>query len=121
MEVGPKNTLFYIDVNGKAHAEDWLVGLKDLSAQGAILARLKRIQRGLLGDCERYESITELRINVGPGYRIYTVEDGPVLVILLCGGNKSGQRRDFNKARDLAHEYHQEKKIGAAKLRPVSE
>jgi putative addiction module killer protein len=121
MEVGPKNPLFYVDVAGKCHAQDWFLELKDLSARAAIAARLARIRRGLLGDCERYEAVTELRINFGPGYRIYTIEDGPVLVVLLCGGNKSGQRSDFKKARDLAHEYHQEKKIGAAKLRPFSE
>jgi putative addiction module killer protein len=121
MEVEPKNPQFYVDVAGKAHARDWLDGLKDLSAQAAIATKLDRIQRGLLGDCERYESITELRVNFGPGYRIYTVEDGPVLVVLLCGGNKSGQKSDFKKARSLANEYYQEKKVGAAKLRPLSD
>jgi putative addiction module killer protein len=95
------------------------VGLKDLSAKATITARLGRIRRGLLGDCERYESITELKIDFGPGYRVYTVEDGAILVVLLCGGDKSDQKKDFKKARRLANEYQKEKKGGTAKLRSV--
>lgn len=119
MEIKPKDPRFYVDAAGKAHAEDWLAGLKDLPAKATITARLARIRRGLLGDCERYQAITELKIDFGPGYRVYTVEDGAVLVILLCGGDKSDQKKDFKKARRLADEYHQEKKTGAAKLRPL--
>jgi len=119
MEIKPKDPKFYVDVNGKAHAEEWLVGLKDLSAKATITARLARIRRGLLGDCERYEAITELRIDFGPGYRVYTVEDGAVLVVLLCGGDKSDQKKDFKKAGRLANEYHKEKKSGVAKLRSL--
>ena len=117
-EIRPKTPKFYVDITGKAHAEDWLQGLKDLSAKATIVARLARIRRGLLGDCERYEMVTELRIDFGPGYRVYTVEDGFELVILLCGGDKSSQKRDFKEARRLANEYHKEKKEGrGAKLR----
>jgi putative addiction module killer protein len=116
MEVKPKSPQFYVDVNGKAHAEEWLRGLKDLSAKATIASRLGRIRRGLLGDCERYEAVTELRIHFGPGYRVYTVEDGPVLVVLLCGGDKSDQKKDFKQAKELADEYHKVKKGGSAKL-----
>ena len=76
-------------------------------------------QAGLAGDCERYEAVTELRIHFGPGYRVYTVEDGPVLVVLLCGGDKSDQKKDFKQAKELADEYHKIKKSGSAKLRPL--
>ncbi|HTA17496.1 MAG TPA: type II toxin-antitoxin system RelE/ParE family toxin [bacterium] len=121
MEVKPKDPQFYVDVSGKAHAEDWLNALKDLSAKATIVARLGRIRRGLLGDCERYGAVTELRIDFGPGYRIYTVEDGTVLVVLLCGGDKSDRKKDFKIAKRLADEYHKEKETGAAKFRPLPE
>ena len=121
MEVGPKDPQFYVSADGKALAQIWLDGLQDLLAEAAIIARLARIRRGLLGDCERYGEVTELRVHHGPGYRLYAVEDGEVLVVLLCGGDKSGQKKDFKKARRLANDYQKEKRAGTAKLRPVSD
>ena len=119
METNPKQTFFYVDVSGRAHAQEWLEQMRDREGRGAVHLRLLRVQKGLLGDCERYGAVTELKINKGPGYRVYLVEDGPVWVILLCGGDKSTQAKDFKKARRLCNEYQEEKSRGTAKLRRI--
>jgi putative addiction module killer protein len=72
----PKIPKFYVDRQGVAHAEAWLMELKDLAARATLVARLARLRRGLLGDCERYGLLTELRVRFGPGYRVYVIEDG---------------------------------------------
>jgi putative addiction module killer protein len=64
--------------------------------------RLDRIELGLLGDAKYFDGIGELRIDYGPGYRVYFVKRGKAIVILLCGGDKSSQQRDIAKARQLA-------------------
>ncbi len=117
MEAQARQVAFYVDLTGKAHAQEWLDGLRNAEGRAAVKMRLLRAQRGLLGDCERYGQVTELKIHHGPGYRVYGVEDGPVLVVLLCGGDKSTQQKDFKKARRLAHEYQEEKSRGTIQLR----
>ena len=64
--------------------------------------RIARIQGGLLGDFKAFDGLIEFRIDHGPGYRLYAVRRGQVLVILLCGGDKSSQARDVRKALALA-------------------
>lgn len=66
--------------------------------------RIVRLEAGLLGDTKFFDGIGELRIDHGPGYRVYFVQRGRVLIILLCGGDKSTQRRDIAAARRLAEE-----------------
>ncbi|MGN6514273.1 MAG: type II toxin-antitoxin system RelE/ParE family toxin, partial [Rhizomicrobium sp.] len=61
-------------------------------------------QAGLLGDAKFFGGIGELRIDFGPGYRIYFVKRGAEIIILLCGGDKSSQRKDIIRARKLAEE-----------------
>lgn len=61
-----------------------------------------RIQAGLLGDAKFFDGIGELRIDYGPGYRVYFVRRGRILIILLCGGDKSSQKRDIMKAIAMA-------------------
>ena len=80
----------------------WLAGLKDDRAAKRIAQRLIRTRYGLLGDAKFFGEIGEFRIDYGPGYRIYFVQRGKVLIILLCGGDKSSQDRDIAKARRLA-------------------
>ena len=81
----------------------WLGGLSDSRAAEKIAQRLVRLQSGLLGDVRPVgEGILELRIDYGPGYRIYFVQRGRVLIVLLCGGDKRTQRKDINRARALA-------------------
>lgn len=121
METRVRQVLYYIDSTGRSHAGEWTSQLKDLEGKAAIAARLSRTTRGLFGDCDRYGPIVELRVHVGPGYRIYLGEDGPVLVILLCAGTKSSQKRDFRSARRLWNEYQEAKRTGTCKLRSSSE
>ena len=65
--------------------------------------RLDRIERGLLGDVKPVGAgVSELRIDYGPGYRIYFVQRGPVMVILLCGGDKGTQSHDISAAKSMA-------------------
>lgn len=85
--------------------DDWLGGLSDHTAVAKITTRIDRLQLGNPGDVEPVgEGISEMRINYGPGYRVYYMQQGNVVVILLCGGDKSSQKRDVRVAKQLAHE-----------------
>lgn len=66
--------------------------------------RIVRLQAGLLGDVRFFDGIGELRIDVGPGYRVYFVRRGETLILLLCGGDKGSQARDIERAKKLAWE-----------------
>jgi putative addiction module killer protein len=93
-----------IEVRQTAEFEIWLKSLVDIRAAKRIAQRMVRIQAGLLGDVKFFEGIGEFRIDYGPGYRIYFVRRGATLVILLCGGDKSSQKRDIRKAIEMARE-----------------
>ncbi len=83
----------------------WRKALKDPRAQKQIVARLTRLTYGLMGDVKPVgEGVSELRIHVGPGYRIYIVERQQVLIIVLTGGDKASQAQDIEKAKALARE-----------------
>ncbi len=84
---------------------EWLQGLRDLRAQGVIAARIARVELGNLGDAKSVgDGVSELRIAHGPGYRVYFVRRGEVVVVLLCGGDKGSQARDISKAKSMAKE-----------------
>ena len=93
-----------MEVRQTAEFRAWLSELRDRSAARKIAQRLVRIQAGLLGDVKYFLGIGELRIDVGPGYRAYVVKRGSTLVILLCGGDKSSQKKDIKRAIDMAKE-----------------
>jgi len=81
----------------------WFDGLKDRRARSRIQARIDRVEMGHFGDIAPVgEGISELRIFYGPGYRVYFVQKGDVLVILLSGGDKSSQKSDIVKAKRIA-------------------
>jgi putative addiction module killer protein len=81
----------------------WLDGLRDIRARARVLARVERLAAGNPGDAEPVgEGVSELRINYGPGYRVYYKQQGRELVILLAGGDKSSQPRDIQSALRLA-------------------
>lgn len=81
----------------------WLDGLKDSSVRGLVVARIKRLELGLMGDVEPVgEGVSELRIHVGAGWRIYFTKRGEQIVVLLVGGSKKTQSRDIKKAKTLA-------------------
>jgi putative addiction module killer protein len=81
----------------------WLNALKDVNGRARILARIRRLGEGNPGDHRNLtDGISELRIDVGPGYRVYYTQRGNELVILLVGGDKDSQQRDIEKAKKLA-------------------
>lgn len=84
----------------------WLSGLRDRRAVARIAARLDRLAGGNPGDAQPVgDGVSELRINYGPGYRVYFIQRGPVLIILLCRGDKSSQDRDIKQAKVLAEQW----------------
>lgn len=93
-----------IEVRQTTAFRDWLNRLKDKRAVEKIAIRIARIQSGLMGDVKHFDGIGELRLDIGPGYRLYFVKRGNEIIILLCGGDKSSQGRDIKKAIQMAKE-----------------
>ncbi len=95
-----KKLRIYVDLNGKAPFNDWLNSLKDKITKNRIRARIDRLTLGNLGDYRLLSnSLCELRLHFGSGYRIYFSTFNDVIVILLCGGDKSSQTNDIENAR----------------------
>ena len=95
-----------VEVIRSATFDRWLMGLRDRRAVARIAARLDRLAGGNSGDAQPVgEGVSELRIHYGPGYRVYFLQRGPVLIVLLCGGDKSSQERDITQAKALAAEW----------------
>ena len=81
---------------------DWLSSLKDRIAKARIAARIRSAKEGSLGDCKPVgDGVSEMRINPGPGYRVYFVRRGETVYLLLCGGDKASQDRDIKRAKAL--------------------
>jgi putative addiction module killer protein len=96
------------DIRTTAAFERWLKRLRDQRGRAAILARLDRLLEGNRGDVRWIgEGVTEMRIDVGPGYRVYYTQLGDTYVMLLAG-DKGSQRRDIAKAKALASELDDE-------------
>jgi putative addiction module killer protein len=92
-----------IEIRKTSIFDRWLRRLRDRKAVARIQSRIDRLQIGLLGDVKPAgEGVSEMRIDYGPGYRIYFVQLGRELVILMTGGDKSTQRQDIAKAMELA-------------------
>ncbi len=101
----------YRTAAGKEPFSDWLSGLRDRQAQARILVRLERLELGNFGDAKSVQGgVHELRIDWGPGYRVYFGRDGQTVVVLLCGGDKRRQDADIRKAVELWQEYTRRKK-----------
>jgi putative addiction module killer protein len=87
---------------------DWLSALRDARAKAKVLVRIERLANGNPGDVAPVgEGVSELRINYGPGYRIYYVQRGTRYILLLAGGDKSTQVRDIAEAKRLSAEYQE--------------
>ena len=88
---------------------EWLGSLRDRRAMAKVLDRLKRASNGNFGDCKSVKGgVSEMRIDYGPGYRVYFFQRGKELVILLCGGDKRTQDADIAQAKRLKEEIEQE-------------
>ena len=84
----------------------WLDGLRDRSAQKRIALRIRRIETGLLGDWKPLgDGVSEIRVDVGAGYRLYYTMRERVIVILLCGSDKSDQNRAIKRAKELSNKF----------------
>jgi putative addiction module killer protein len=107
----PKSVLVYRTREGRLPFDEWLRDLRDPNAVARVLARVGRIRRGNLGDCKPVgEGVSELRVDYGPGYRVYFGQQGSTLVILLCGGDKRTQARDIRLAQEYWSDYEDRKK-----------
>ncbi len=83
---------------------NWFAELRDERAKARIRIRIDRLELGLLGDAKFFDGIGELRIDYGPGYRVYFVRRGAAIVVLLCGGDKRTQSKDIERAIAMAKE-----------------
>lgn len=84
----------------------WLKALRDVQARAAITRRLERAANGNLGDVQTIrEGVSEMRVDMGKGYRLYFTTRGQVMIVLLCGGDKKTQRADIKRALHLVQEY----------------
>ncbi|MDX3929023.1 MAG: type II toxin-antitoxin system RelE/ParE family toxin [Shinella sp.] len=96
--------MFTIRMTDKFDA--WLKGLRDRRAANRILDRIVRAEGGNLGDVKVVgDGVSEMRIAYGPGYRLYFIQHGSVVIVLLCGGDKRTQKRDIAEAKRLAKEW----------------
>jgi putative addiction module killer protein len=96
----PKEIVAFRAKDGQVPFEEWLDDLNDKKAVARILARLARVRQGNLGDWKSVgEGVSELRVDYGPGYRVYFGQKGQTLVVLLCGGDKRTQDRDIRLAK----------------------
>lgn len=104
--VREKEVVFYQDATGNEPFNDWINGLRDAKTRRRILQRVYRVQSGNYGDHKPLkDGVFELRLHFGSGYRVYFAEEGERIVVLLCGGDKSMQERDIEKAKTYWKEY----------------
>ena len=106
MEARPKEIRMFETGDGKVPFSDWIDTYARDEIQGVILARIERVEEGNFGDCKwEGDGVFGLRIDSGPGYRVYFGNDGDI-VVLLWGGIKRTQRRDVEMARKYWKEYN---------------
>lgn len=102
---------YYIHENGRAPYREWFESLRDAKVQAVLDARLARLRLGNFGHCDSVGAgVFELKIYYGPGYRIYFGRLAGSIVLLLCGGNKSTQKRDVQEAHRYWHRQGEQNK-----------
>lgn len=98
----------YQNRRGQQPFVNWVNALRNRRAQTAIDQRLRRLSLGNLGDYKGVgKGVFELRIDAGPGYRVYFSRVGTVVILLLCGGDKRSQRRDIDRAQAYWADYQE--------------
>jgi putative addiction module killer protein len=101
-----KEVLIYSTLSGKEPLTEWVNGLKDTSSRSRIRTRFARILSGNLGEYKYLsDGVSELKLDFGPGYRIYYSDLDNIILLLLCGGDKSSQARDIKKATTYLNDY----------------
>ena len=104
-------TVIHYMENGRDIFEEWRISLRDSMGKKAIDRGILRLEQGIFGDhkpCR--EGVWELRIHVGAGYRVYYSKSGNKIILLLCGGSKSSQKQDIDKAVEYLKKYKEEHK-----------
>jgi putative addiction module killer protein len=102
----PRKIVHYRTENGRIPFREWMESLRDMRTKNRILTRIDRAEDGNFGDHRTVGfGVVELKIDTGPGYRVYLGMAGQELVILLCGGDKSSQRQDVPRAQDYWQDY----------------
>jgi putative addiction module killer protein len=106
MDTTQRDVQIYETAEGKCPFDEWLNGLKDAVGRALIRKRINRVKLGNLGQSRSLgDGVWELKIDFGPGYRVYYGEDGPRVVVLVCGGDKGSQDRDIAKAKEYWRDY----------------
>lgn len=101
-----KQVVVYRTENGKEPFNEWLDSLKDANTVARIISRLGRVELGNYGDAKSVgKGVKELRYTFGAGYRVYFAEVDNIIVLLLCGGDKSSQKRDIKTAQRYWQDY----------------
>ncbi len=97
---------WYQTPDGRDIVGSWMASLRDVRAEAKILARIARLESGNFGDWKRLaKGVCELRVDHGPGYRVYFSRVGSQVVLLLCGGDKSTQAGDIQKAGEYLSDF----------------
>lgn len=106
LETRTRELEFYRTQNGRVPFTDWFESLRDQKTRTRIRGRLTRLEVGNFGDCQSIGGgVFELRIHFGPGYRIYFGKVANTILLLLCGGDKSSQQRDIERAKTYWRDY----------------
>ena len=102
----PRTLQFYQTPNGRYPFTEWFESIRDQKTRTRIRGHLTRLEVGNLGNCQSVGGgVFELRIHFGPGYRIYFGEVANTILLLLCGGDKSSQQRDIERAKTYWQDY----------------
>ena len=106
MEAQPREVQNYLTADGTSPLEGWLDSLQDTKTVSKIKKRLRRVELGNLGDYRSVGAgVYELKIDYGPGYRVYFGQVGLTVVLLLCGGDKNTQEQDISQAKKYRRDY----------------
>jgi putative addiction module killer protein len=108
MEAIPRDIQRYVTSDGRIPFDDWLLSLRSLKTQAKVDARLQRVALGNLGDVRFVgDGVYELKMDYGPGYRIYFSQADTIVILLLFGGDKSSQNQDITTAKQYWKDYQE--------------
>ncbi len=111
MEIEQKEVKEYVDETGRSLFREWLLALKDVGIRARIRMRINRLRFGNVGDCRFLgNGVYEMKMDVGPGYRLYFGRESDLVLILLCGGTKKSQQKDIEKAKELWQNFTRRRK-----------
>ena len=111
MEVGARTLYYFEETRGRYPYREWILNLKNPVAVARLDVRLTKLTLGNFGKWRAVgEGVIELKEDFGPGYRIYVAEDGPVIVVILCAGDKRTQPADIQRAKEYWKQYKSRKR-----------